>query len=82
MNKDKFEAMALIKEIMTVILVMAVVFAWFMLMQLIISFVALAYITLKLKTMLIVSGVMAVVLGTLYEIKRIHKKKKYAEKLR
>ena len=77
--KDRFDPLALIKEIITLIVVLVVIFGWMMLVQLIISFVALSYVTLKLKTMIIVSVAVAVLFGIIFEVTRIRKRKKYSE---
>lgn len=82
MNDNKFDALGIIKEIMGFIGVTVGVFAWMMLMQLIISFVALSYLHMKLETMIIVAVCVTVAFDVYYVIHRIHKKRERKEILR
>lgn len=72
MNRH-FDAMGVIKNILGFILVTAVAFGWMLLVLMLISFVALSYITLKLSTMLIASGGFAAIAGIGYIVRKIKK---------
>lgn len=71
MKNKSFDPLALAKEILMFVGVTAGVFAWVMMMQLIISFVALSYLTYKLKVMIIVAAAAAVIVDVFYVRKRI-----------
>lgn len=73
MNENKFDALRIIKEILGFIGVTAGIFAWMMIMQLIISFVALSYIHMQFKTMIIVSICVTAAFDVYYVIRRIKK---------
>ncbi|MCR5331631.1 MAG: hypothetical protein K6E62_10685 [Lachnospiraceae bacterium] len=75
MQEKKFDPLELIKQILVFLAISATVFGWSMLMLLIVSFVALSYITLKLKWMIIISLVIMACVDAAYIIGRIQKKR-------
>lgn len=82
MNENRFDALGIIKEILGFIGATVGVFAWVMVMQLIVSFVALSYIHMQLKTMIIVAISLTAAFDIYYVIHRIHKKRKQKDVLR
>ena len=76
MHEKRFDPLELIKQILVFLAISAVVFIWCMLVLLIISFVALSYITLKLKWMILISIVVMVCVDAGYIIGKMQKKKK------
>ncbi len=81
MQEKKFDPLELIKQILVFIAISAVVFAWSMLMLLIVSFVALSYITLKLKTMIVISLIVMLCVDAAYVISKISKRRNHAMKM-
>ena len=82
MQEKRFDPLELIKQILVFLAISAVVFVWCMLVQLIISFVALSYITLKLKWMIIISLAIMVFADIAYIIGKVQKKRKDDLRLR
>ncbi len=76
MQEKRFDALGLIKQILVFLAISAVTFIWCMLVLLIISFVALSYITLKLKWMIVISIVIMICIDTAYIIEKVRRKKK------
>ncbi|MCR5685173.1 MAG: hypothetical protein K6G81_07075 [Lachnospiraceae bacterium] len=76
MQEKKFDPLELIKQILAFIAVSAIVFVWCMLMLLIVSFVALSYITLKLKMMIIISLAVMLCVDAAYIISKYRKQKR------
>ena len=76
MQEKKFDPLGLIKQILIVLAISVIVFVWCMLVLLTISFVALSYITIKLKWMIIVSAIVTICVDSAYLISKALKKKK------
>ena len=76
MQEKRFDPLELIKQILVFLAISAVTFIWCMLVLLIISFVALSYITLKLKWMIIISTIVMICIDTAYIIEKARRKKK------
>ncbi len=76
MRENRFDPLGIIKNVLVFLAITAIVYAWTMLVLLIISFVALSYITLKLDTMLIISGVTTVCFDAAFLTGKIIKKRR------
>ncbi|MBO4416110.1 MAG: hypothetical protein J5824_09060 [Lachnospiraceae bacterium] len=76
MQEKRFDPLELIKQILVFLALSAVTFIWCMLVLLIISFVALSYITLKLKWMIVISIVIMICIDAAYIIEKVRRKKK------
>lgn len=74
MKKD--DIMEIIKEVLAFIFVTAGVFAWIMLMLLIISFVGMSIVSMNIEHMAIAAGAGAVIFDVFYVRGRINKRKK------
>lgn len=75
-KRQQFDPLELLKEIIVVVLATAGVFAWVLLVQLIISFVALSYVKMKLKIMLFVAGAAAFIFAVFFIVGRIRRKRR------
>ena len=75
MQEKKFDPLELIKQILVFLAISAVTFIWCMLVLLIISFVALSYITLKLKWMIIISIGLMICVDIAYIAGKVRKRK-------
>lgn len=76
MQEKRFDPLEVIKQILVFLAISAVTFIWCMLVLLIISFVALSYITLKLKWMIVISIVIMICIDAAYIIEKVRRKKK------
>ncbi len=74
MRENRFDPLAVLKNILVFLAITAVVFAWTMLVLLIVSFVALSYIKLRLDTMYIISAVVTACFDAAYLIGKAYKK--------
>ncbi len=76
MQEKRFDPLELIKQILALLAVTLLTFAWTMTVLLIISFVALSYVTLKLDMMYVISAIVTVLVDAAYLIGKHRKKKK------
>lgn len=76
MERKGFDPLLIIKEILLGVLTLAGVFAWLMLVQLIVSFIGMSYIRMKFKTMVIVAAALTAVFAVCYVIRRVMKNRK------
>ena len=79
MNENRFDPLELLKQILAFLAVSLIGFLWTMTVLLIISFVALSYITLKLDMMVVISLAVMVLVDAAYLIRKFGKKKKNGE---
>jgi hypothetical protein len=77
MQENRFDPLGIIKQILVFIAVSAISFGWTMLVLLIVSFVALSYITIKLDTMILISVAVMLLFDAAYVIGRIRKKNRH-----
>ncbi len=76
MQEKRFDPLEMIKQILVFLAISAVVFAWCMLVLLIISFIALSYIKLKLKWMIIASVIVMLCVDAAYIVGKVQKRRK------
>ena len=81
MQEKRFDPLELIKQILALLAVTLLTFAWTMTVLLIISFVALSYVTLKLDMMYVISAAVTVLVDAAYLIGKHRKKKKDGDRL-
>lgn len=82
MRENGFNALNVIKEILGFIGVTVGIFAWMMIMQLIVSFVALSYLHMQFTVMIAVSVCVTAGFDIYYVIHRVRRKRKQKEILR
>ncbi len=75
MRENRFDPLAVIKNILVFLAITGIVFAWTMLVLLIVSFVALSYIKLRLDTMYIISAAVTACFDAAYLIGKAHKRR-------
>ena len=75
MSNDRFDPLGAIKEVLLFLAVSVLAFGWMFLMMGIISFVALSYITIRLKAMILVSIAFMILIDIYYVIRRTLKKR-------
>ena len=76
MSNKRFDALELVKEILGFLGVTAGIFLWMMVMQLIVSFVALSYLHMDIEIMFLVAAGVTVCFDIYYVIHRVRKKRK------